>query len=120
MLRKKPSLKKSKTKLNHLRKILRRYKGVIVALSGGVDSSLLTLISHEVFGDRAIAVTAHSPIHPREDLKRSQAIASQIKIKHLIIKSRELSTESFVSNPVNRCYICKKMILRPGLMIARQ
>jgi uncharacterized protein len=120
MPRKKTIPERINAKLKRLKQIIGQYKGVVIALSGGVDSSLLTFICHNELGDRALAVTAHSPVHSAEDLKLARLITSRIKIKHMIVKSHELSDDCFILNPADRCYTCKKIILRPISAIARK
>lgn len=85
--------------------------GVVIALSGGVDSSTLTAVCHDVLGERAVAVTAKSPTYPSEEMEEAKGIAEEIGIKHYIIETNELSNENFVKNPENRCYHCKKELL---------
>ncbi len=85
--------------------------GVIIALSGGVDSSTLAAICHDVLGERAVVATAKSPTYPPEEMDEAKRIAKEIGIKHYIVETDELSDENFVRNPENRCYYCKKELL---------
>lgn len=85
--------------------------GVVIALSGGVDSSTLAAVCHDVLGERAVAVTAKSPTYPPQELKEAKRVAEEIGIKHYIIETNELRNENFVKNPENRCYYCKKELL---------
>jgi len=85
--------------------------GVIIALSGGVDSSTLAAICYDVLGERAVAVTAKSPTYPPEEMDEAQKVAREIGIKHYVVETDELSNENFIRNPENRCYYCKKELL---------
>jgi uncharacterized protein len=85
--------------------------GVVIAISGGVDSSTLAAICHDVLGERAVAITAKSPTYPPEEMDEAQRIAEEIGIKHYTVETDELSNEDFVRNPENRCYYCKKELL---------
>ena len=85
--------------------------GVVIALSGGVDSSTLTAICYDVLREMAVAVTAKSPTYPPEEMDEAKRIAKEIGIKHYIVETDELSNEGFITNPENRCYYCKKELL---------
>lgn len=85
--------------------------GVLVALSGGVDSSTLLAVCHEVLGEKAVAVTAKSATYPPEEMNEAQRIAKEIGVRHYIVETDELSSEDFIRNPENRCYYCKKELL---------
>jgi uncharacterized protein len=85
--------------------------GVIVALSGGVDSSTLAAVCHDVLGERAVAVTAKSATYPPEEMDEAKRIAREIGIKHYVVETDELSDENFIRNPENRCYYCKRELL---------
>ena len=86
--------------------------GVVIAFSGGVDSSTLAAISHEVLGERAVAVVAHSPTYTSEELREAKIIAKDIGIKFYMIETKELENPDFKRNPENRCYYCKKELLK--------
>jgi uncharacterized protein len=86
--------------------------GVVIAFSGGVDSSTLAAVSHEVLGGKAVAVIAKSPTYTSEELRDAKKIAEDIGIKLHVIETNELSNENFSKNPENRCYYCKKELLQ--------
>lgn len=85
--------------------------GVVIAFSGGVDSSTLVYVCHEVLGEKAVAVTAISPTYPSEELEDARRVAEEIGIRHITIHTNELSDENFVKNPEDRCYHCKSSLL---------
>ncbi len=85
------------------------HKGpVIVAFSGGVDSTLLAKAAYMALKDDAVAVTADSPSLPRDELEEAKEIASVIGIRHLVIKTNELENPEYARNLPDRCYYCKK------------
>ena len=86
--------------------------GVVIAFSGGVDSSTLAAISHKILGDKAVAVTAKSPTHTPEELDQAETVAKEIGILLQIVETNELSDKNFTANPENRCYYCKKALLK--------
>ena len=96
------------SKLDDLKNILRDMGRVMVAFSGGVDSSFLLRVGKEVLGDNILAVTARSETYPQAELEEAKKIAQLIGIRHLIITSEELEIPGFQDNPPNRCYYCKK------------
>lgn len=93
--------------------------GVVVAFSGGVNSSTLAAVTHEVLGEKAVAVIAKSPTYTSEELRDAKEIAKQIGIKLYIIETNELSNPNFSRNPENRCYYCKKELLQAMLKFAK-
>ncbi|MBM3897375.1 MAG: ATP-dependent sacrificial sulfur transferase LarE [Thaumarchaeota archaeon] len=81
---------------------------VIVAFSGGVDSTLLAKVAHLTLKDKTVAVTADSPSLPREELEEAKELAHKIGIRHLVIKTHELENPDYAKNLPDRCYYCKK------------
>ncbi|MFT4146219.1 MAG: ATP-dependent sacrificial sulfur transferase LarE [Mobilitalea sp.] len=91
-----------------------------IAFSGGVDSTFLVKVAHEVLGDKMIAITATSSTYPERELQESIKYAKEMGVKHLIISSEELDIEGFASNPKNRCYYCKKELFTKINAIAKE
>jgi uncharacterized protein len=109
-----------KRKLTKLKNIIRSCESCLIAFSGGVDSTLLLKVCSQVLPkDKILAVTATSPTYPEEELSSAKRIAKSFGVRHKVIKTNELKNESFVSNPVNRCYFCKKELFRRLKNIAR-
>jgi len=99
---------------------LKSYQKVMVAFSGGVDSTLVTLLAKMALLDNAIAVTADSPSLPTLELKEAKQLAERIGIKHIVVKTDELQDPNYVANPANRCYFCKKELGEKLLDLAKE
>jgi len=95
-------------KFQLLKDNIKKRGSAAIAFSGGVDSTFLVKVAHEVLGDKLVAVTATSSTYPERELNEAIKYAKDMGVKHLIISSEELDIEGFASNPKNRCYYCKK------------
>jgi len=99
------------TKLTDLLKILETMESVLLAYSGGVDSTFL-LKALQLAGLQSLAVTAASEIIPERDLLNANTLAEEIGIDHIFIEMDLLSIENFVTNPPERCFYCKDILFR--------
>lgn len=107
-------------KLLKLREIVRELKSVVIAFSGGVDSTLVTKVCFEILQDNSMAVTARSKTYPDFEFEEAKALAREIGIRHLVLNTSELAIEGFASNPPNRCYFCKTELFEKLKDIAKQ
>ncbi len=95
------------SKFNILKNTLKDMGTVLVAFSGGVDSSLLLKTAQEVLGDRVLAVIAQSDTYPEKEQEEAVRLAEEWNVRLKIIQTDELDNPEFVQNPPTRCYFCK-------------
>jgi uncharacterized protein len=107
-------------KLKKLRDNIKALKSVVVAFSGGVDSSLVAKVSYDVLGDMAIAVTARSETYPAYEYEEALNVAKEIGIHHITVDTSELNIAGFSENPPNRCYFCKSELFAKLREIAQE
>jgi uncharacterized protein len=99
-------------KLRAMQDLLKDMGSVIVAFSGGIDSSLVLKVAYQMLGSDAIGVTAVSPTFPEMELEAARRIGGEIGARHLIIHTDQLRMMDFVRNDAGRCYHCKTDLYR--------
>jgi uncharacterized protein len=95
----------------HLREILAGYRSALVCFSGGVDSTLLLRVAHDVLGERCLGLTTVSVTMAASERRAAAELAALIGARLELVESRELERPGFAENPTNRCYHCKAELL---------
>ena len=118
---KKQAMRIMDTKKRELNEILIELGSVVVAFSGGVDSSFLLKASLDALGgDNVLAVTATSLTYPERELEEARRLAERLGARHVVVVSEETDIPEFISNPPNRCYYCKHELFSKLLDVAKE
>ena len=105
-------------KLAVLKEYLKGLGSIAVAFSGGVDSTFLLAVAHNVLADKAVAITASAPVFPAREQEEASTFCHSLGIRQLCFEADVLADPDFCSNPPDRCYICKHQIFKKIIDIA--
>ena len=110
----------AKEKLEDLVRQLNKLDSLLVAFSGGVDSTFLLAVAHQTLGEKMMAATAKSAIHPTRETENACDFTREKGIQHIVFPSEEIHLVGFVSNNTDRCYYCKRHLFDCIIKIAKE
>ncbi|MBP1709579.1 MAG: hypothetical protein H6Q47_112 [Deltaproteobacteria bacterium] len=113
-------IQSTKQKYNKLQRLLTDMGSLVLAYSGGVDSTFLLKVAKDALGDDVLAVTAVSPTYTQEEYERACEMALALGVRHISTQTNELENPDFLKNSPQRCYYCKKELFRKLRTIADQ
>ncbi|MBF0252570.1 MAG: ATP-dependent sacrificial sulfur transferase LarE [Candidatus Omnitrophica bacterium] len=112
--------KESAVKYEVLKKILSGMGSLLVAYSGGVDSTFLLKVAENVLDKNVVAVTARSETYPAREFKEAEKLLKHFNVKHIVIDTKELENEKFTANTPQRCYYCKSELFSKLIQLAKE
>ena len=107
-------------KYQRLVETLKSMERVVVAFSGGVDSTFLARAAKDALGESAVLVTADSETYPASELDEARRLAGLLGMRHVVVETRELDNPEYARNPVNRCFHCKEELFTKLGPLARE
>src|SRR5438128_9528328 len=110
----------TRVKYDRLVELLRGLDSVVVAFSGGVDSTLLARAAKDALGERAVLVTADSETYPEGELAEAKRLAALIGLRHVVVRTAELANPEYAKNATNRCFFCKEELFTQLAPIAER
>lgn len=107
-------------KFEALKNVLRSMENVAIAFSGGVDSTFLVKVAHDILGNRAVAITVCSATYPERELQAAVHFLEANGIENRLVVVDEMDIAGFMDNPPNRCYLCKRAVFGKIMAVAAE